>query len=147
MKKRYIILLSGAILLCLFCGSGYRASYIATGSMEPALKPGDLIITEQTTVAELSPGDIILYSAGSRGSRRICHRIVSITADGSIITKGDANASSDPPVKSTSLQLLQYRIPFAGYPFAFLQNRSFLISLTVSSLLMYLIIIIIRKKE
>ncbi len=144
MKKRYIILLSCAMLLCLFCGNGYHVYYIATGSMEPVLNPGDLIITRQTATDALSPGDIILYSAGGR---KICHRIVSIAADGSVITKGDANRFLDPPVKPALLQLLQYRIPFAGYPFAFLQNRAFLISLTVSSLLIYLIINIVRKKE
>lgn len=143
MKKRFVILLSGALILCLSFSSGYHASYIATGSMEPVLKPGDLIITKKVSIADLSPGDIVLYSAGSR---QICHRIISIAADGSIITKGDANAFSDPPVKSPSL-LLQYRIPFAGYPFAFLQNRAFLLTLAASFLLMYLIIIIIRRKE
>ncbi len=143
MKKRFVILLAVALILCIFFSNGYHASYIATGSMEPALKPGDLIITKKVSIADLSPGDIVLYSAGRR---QICHRIITIAADGSIITKGDTNTFSDPPVKLPSLLLLQYRIPFAGYPFAFLQNRAFLLTLAASSLLIYLIIIIIRRK-
>lgn len=146
MKKRYMILLVAVLLLVILRISGYQALYIATGSMSPALMPGDLIITRQTDTMSLAPGDIIVYNVSGR---KICHRIISISShDGIIITKGDANAKADSPIKSSdNLQFVCFRIPFAGYPFAFLQNKAFLAVLVISILMCCFLYKTIRKKE
>lgn len=144
MKKRYIALLAAALLIGVLYTFGYRVLYIATGSMSPALMPGDLIITRQTDVTSLAPGDIIVYDVGGR---QICHRIISIS-HGSMITKGDANTKADPAIRaSDNLQYVCFRIPFVGYPFAFLQNKTFLAALMVSVLMCCFLYKAIRKKE
>lgn len=140
-----MILLVTVLLLVILRISGYQALYIATGSMSPVLVPGDLIITRQTDVTSLAPGDIIVYDVAGR---QICHRIISISQNGIMITKGDANTTADPAISdSDNLQYVCFRIPFAGYPFAFLQNKTFLAALMISVLMCSFLYKAIRKKE
>ena len=145
MKKRYIALFTTALLIGILYTFGYRFLYIATGSMSPALMPGDLIITRQTDVTSLAPGDIIVYDVAGR---QICHRIISISQNSIMITKGDANTTADPAISdSDNLQYVCFRIPFAGYPFAFLQTKTFLAALMISVLMCCFLYKAIRKKE
>lgn len=96
-------------------------SVIATGSMEPVIKPGDMIlirkILKEEEVHELKVGDIIQFK---RGEILISHRIIKIVEDEqgkSFITKGDNNSSADSePVKAESLKgRVSYVIPKVGW--------------------------------
>lgn len=70
---------------------------VVTGSMEPSIHTGDYIIVEKTDTENLKVGDIItFYSEQSDISGKlVTHRISAINADGTFITKGDANQISD----------------------------------------------------
>ncbi|MCR4638022.1 signal peptidase I [Ruminococcus sp.] len=70
---------------------------VVTGSMEPSIHVGDYIIVEKTDTDKLSEGDIISFYSEQSDIRGllVTHRIVSREADGSYITKGDANPVSD----------------------------------------------------
>ena len=61
------------------------------GSMSPALAPGDLVLVERTGRIEV--GAIALFDSPRHG--RVLHRVVSRGADGSVRTRGDANAVED----------------------------------------------------
>lgn len=75
-------------------------SVVMTGSMEPLIDPGDMIIVEKITtedeVEELKIGDILNFS---RDDITITHRIVEVLEDEagnlSFRTKGDNNSSED----------------------------------------------------
>ena len=70
----------------------WRPYVIVTGSMEPALDRGDLVILERVDPSQLRVGDIITYM---KGRTPVTHRIVAVTGEG-FITKGDANLFEDP---------------------------------------------------
>ncbi len=70
---------------------GYGCATVVSGSMEPEIKIGDLIITK--ACGDYDQGDIItFYDAVSGGY--ITHRIILVT-DAGYSTKGDANDSGD----------------------------------------------------
>jgi hypothetical protein len=54
-----------------------RALLLASG-MEPTLRPGDEIAVEPAPIADLRPGDLIVFQAGGE---LVCHRAVRIAAD------------------------------------------------------------------
>lgn len=66
-------------------------------SMFPSVLPGDVLIINRATVAELVEGDIVLYG---RNSRLIAHRVIRQNVNGnpSVLACGDAMRTSDPVV-------------------------------------------------
>lgn len=68
---------------------GVESFVVLSGSMEPALSPGDLVIVRP---GSYGPGDVVSFE---RGSAVVTHRLVEQTADG-WITRGDANDADDP---------------------------------------------------
>ena len=67
---------------------------VASGSMGPSVRAGDLVVLEPFHSQELTPGTVIRFDDPSgRGS--VLHRIVEIDEDGDLRTKGDANAVVD----------------------------------------------------
>lgn len=77
---------------------GNRFFTVLTGSMEPSIMTGDLIISKEVSPKEIHPGDVITF--GSLNSNNITtHRVRRvITEDGkkSYVTQGDANNVEDP---------------------------------------------------
>ncbi|MEM2849419.1 MAG: signal peptidase I [Candidatus Bathyarchaeia archaeon] len=71
--------------------------YVASGSMYPTLKVGDLLFVRGVEPGELKKGDIIVFVKPVGNGEYIVHRIVDIKeVDGRILltTKGDNNPSS-----------------------------------------------------
>ncbi len=71
---------------------------VLTGSMTPAVSPGDVAITQPVPVSVLRAGDVVAFYPPDKDVP-VLHRIVSIEdKDGavSITTKGDANSVTDP---------------------------------------------------
>lgn len=69
---------------------GVTTHFVATGSMEPNIHEGDIIIVKKSEAYEL--GDVITYIREDGLS--ITHRIISVELDGYIV-KGDANPEQD----------------------------------------------------
>jgi signal peptidase I, archaeal type len=98
-------------------------SVIATGSMEPLIKPGDVILIEkiqsEDEVYNLKKGDIIQFQ---RGNIVITHRIYKLDKDNKgklcFITKGDNNSTYDSQkVKPKDIKgSLISIVPKIGYP-------------------------------
>lgn len=70
---------------------GIKPFVVLTGSMEPAIYGGDLVITKTVDPAQLKAGDIIAYKSGNSV---ITHRIKEISG-GAFIMQGDANNATD----------------------------------------------------
>jgi signal peptidase len=64
---------------------------VLSGSMEPALSPGDVVIVDAS--APIRAGDVITYTTGAAGVPTT-HRVLSVQAAG-YETKGDANENPD----------------------------------------------------
>lgn len=70
---------------------GWQASVVASGSMAPAIREGDVVATQTPSDGAVPPGSVILFDTGSGPT---LHRVVDIT-DAGYVTKGDANADVD----------------------------------------------------
>ena len=89
---------------------------VLSGSMEPTVTTGSLLITQKTPAADLKRGDVV--TVPRRDRTLVTHRIVQITLRGDTATlrlKGDANEAVDPEayqVKQAGKQVIA--IPYAG---------------------------------
>ncbi|HET9186340.1 MAG TPA: signal peptidase I [Acidothermaceae bacterium] len=101
---------------------GYRIYVVHTGSMVPALNPGDAVLDRPASTS-VSPGEIVTFGVHSGPDSVVTHRVASVS-DGNIKTKGDANRSVDPwTVQASDVvgsKLLT--LPFAGYLLVYLQH-------------------------
>lgn len=90
-------LLAGSLALAAIAGGGallgYRGEAILTGSMRPALDPGDLVVVERVPAARMRPGDVVSFRAPSGVT--ITHRVKALAARRNgllrVTTQGDAN--------------------------------------------------------
>jgi signal peptidase I len=72
-------------------------------SMLPSVWPGDILFFERRDLAQIAPGDIVLFT---RHSKLIAHRVLYKTACGDkshAITRGDGWLLPDDPVSSAEL--------------------------------------------
>lgn len=72
---------------------GWKSAVITSGSMEPALHRGDVVLAERYTGAPLGAGTVVMFEDPVQGL--VTHRIVAALDDGTYATKGDANQSGD----------------------------------------------------
>ena len=93
-----------------------KACVVESSSMEPVIKAGSVIYVSQYGQDEqICPGDIVSFQAGSV---MVTHRVVSVNQrEGTIITKGDANALCDSvPVSQEAIYgKVRFQIPWIGY--------------------------------
>lgn len=149
-KIDFIFLLL-ALLLFLYVGTAIVMhsfqpfAPIATGSMEPVVKQGSLVIIEQVPAVKIEEGDVIVFTIPkevrpAKYPMRLAHRVVRVENDpaaGIIFwTKGDALPAMDS--FGTPAYLVQGRvarsIPILGYAWLFIQSRPGLIFLLLSTI-------------
>ncbi|MCA1004678.1 signal peptidase I [Rhodococcus hoagii] len=97
-----LLLAVGAVLLAMVVVprlSGATPYTVLTGSMEPGLPPGTLVVVKPTPAADLSAGDVITFQPYSGNPAVVTHRVEGIYYDAQsqmrIYTKGDANNVAD----------------------------------------------------
>ncbi len=107
------VLIGLFIIMMLFFkfAPGYGFYIVRTGSMVPAINPGDIVFTGPAD--KIAPGTIITFDVSGE---TVTHRIVSISGD-QILTKGDANKTADasPINKSAIKGTYLFRVPAIGY--------------------------------
>jgi signal peptidase len=91
-----------------------RYEPVYTGSMEPAIPVGSIVVIKPVNPETLQTGDIICFELSEPTS--ITHRITNITDEG-FITKGDANEDPDQWTvkKENVIGKVILTIPFIGY--------------------------------
>ena len=82
---------------------GYQLYVIASPSMEPDIKVGDVIISKEYRGEGLEIGQVITYLGkdGDLSGKMITHEIIDIRGGGEeerIVAKGLANPEPDPPI-------------------------------------------------
>lgn len=111
-------LLVAAIALPLAFGA--RPHTVLTGSMEPAIAPGDVVVDERVAPAEARVGDVVTFRDPEDQSRLITHRVRSIRRAGShlwFVTQGDANNTTERwrIAADGELGRVAYTVPWVGH--------------------------------
>ena len=114
-----LVAVAGLVLLALAPRLvGFQGHVVVSGSMEPRLSPGDVVLTRPVLPRDLEPGQVLLFPDPEGADRLVLHRLVSFDAQGDLITRGDANQSDDSthvPASSVVGQA-QVRVPYVGLP-------------------------------
>jgi signal peptidase len=99
---------------------GGRSLTVMSGSMEPALRVGDVVVNSRVRPADARVGDIVTFSDPEGTGKLITHRVRRLRiVDGTahVVTKGDnTNAVErwDVPADG-SLGRVEYRVPLLGF--------------------------------
>ena len=105
--------------------AGWQPSVVMTGSMQPRLKPGDVVLSAPASALTVHPGEIVLVDNPAMPSHQLMHRFLRFTPSGDLVTKGDANPHEDSsPVPPRSVHgLPRLRLPYVGLGVLWLRER------------------------
>ncbi len=133
---------------------GYSLFRVSSGSMEPELGIGDIILVQKFEGNNLNKGDIVTYVAtdGEMSGKLITHRVVKEPYEENgetyLVTKGDANQDDDKPAKLSRIEgKLIIKIGFLKYLFDFFVTPWGLIAIIALIILAFFNEIIIFVKS
>ena len=127
-------LLFGAMLVAILATRvfGFEVLTVRSGSMQPAIGRGDLIVVRPVAMADVHEGDVVLFAAGGDGVPTV-HRVAGINevelrihdaatgetdvqTDYRLVTKGDANDQPDiqEVTESQLIGRVWFSVPAAG---------------------------------
>jgi signal peptidase len=120
----FALLISIALLLAFSffpIAGNYRLLTVLSGSMEPAIKTGSIVVVKPADDYKIS--DIITFGQESKTETPTTHRIFDIRVDQGrpiYITKGDANNSPDSKeiLSKEIIGKVLFSIPYVGYAVA-----------------------------
>ena len=100
---------------------------VLSGSMEPELAPGDVVIVEETEPETIEEGDVITFSQG--GETPVTHRVIDVRDENGTTafqTQGDANPEPDAELVTDSdlLGAVVVTIPLIGHVIQFTNTTS-----------------------
>jgi signal peptidase len=106
---------------------GWRLFAVQTGSMEPNIPVGALVVTAPVGQRLPAPGSVITFRTSDSP---VTHRVQTVSTNG-VITKGDANPAADPWTLQPRhlLGYVTHTIPGAGYVLVFVQQPTAIPSL------------------
>ena len=94
-----LLMLPVALLFVVVWVSGWHLGFVRTGSMEPMLPTGSLVVLSPITADEVAAGMVIEFADPENPDIVITHRVVRVQRDDagnlSFVTKGDANRERD----------------------------------------------------
>ena len=114
------VLAAVLVTFSVLSATGYvKARVVLTGSMQPSINPGDIVITAPVTRIEPKIGDVAAYQARRFDGAPVgvfTHRIMSGDGQSGWVLKGDNNPSPDvqKPTNSDILGVVIFVIPWLG---------------------------------
>lgn len=121
---------------------GHSTYVVLSGSMEPAIDVGDVIVVGAANPGAIAVGDVITFTRGT-DSIPTTHRVAEVVTDGDSLafrTKGDANEDVDPGLVPASAVVgtVILTIPLVGYVIAFVNTSTGFAALVVLPFLLLL---------
>lgn len=101
---------------------GVRFFSVLSGSMEPDIPTGSVVVTVPESLAgEIQTGDVVSYVA-DENLTVVTHRVVDESTSPELLTtQGDANKVADPPVLRVNVVgKVAFVVPALGYPLSYL---------------------------
>lgn len=128
---------------------GYKSFTIISGSMQPAINLGDMIVLKSVDENEIKNGDIISFK---KGDSIITHRVIEIDFDENgekqFITKGDYNNSKDigivkyPEIEGKIIKT----IPYVGKLALAMQDKTSVV-VVISIFIVYLLFRLKKERK
>ena len=134
-----ILLMTAAALTFLAPRFGWRVDTVFSGSMEPELKVGGVVLTRPVEPEEIKVGDILTFYS-PLSEQLTSHRVIAADQGSSLhfSTKGDANEDADPftlPPENVVGKVC-FHIPYLGYVAQFVKTPlGFLLTLCLPGLI------------
>jgi signal peptidase len=105
---------------------GWRTEIVLSGSMEPAIQTGSVVVSRPIAAEDVREGDVIMF-ASSDGNSLTTHRVVSVQPENDglhFTTKGDANKGADinAVVPGQIVGIIVFSVPYLGYLVAFIRT-------------------------
>jgi signal peptidase I len=113
-------LVVGAVLAAgILALSGYRVLVDRSGSMSPAIRTGDLLLTRTVAASSVSARDIVTFPDATHPGRTITHRVTAVRhrrRDLMFETRGDANPAPEfwGARKSQRVRVARFVVPGPG---------------------------------
>jgi signal peptidase len=103
---------------------GLRSLSVMSGSMEPAIGTGDVIVDRWIAPSQARVGDAVSFNDPSRGNLVLTHRVISVHRRGpdvDFVTRGDANTGVErwSAPAAGRIGRVAYRVPHAGFVMVF----------------------------
>ena len=110
-----LVVLAGAPRL-----AGFRSFTVMSGSMEPAISTGDVVVERAIHPLQARIGDVVTFKDATRGNELVTHRVRAIRVRGpvvSFVTRGDANTGTEhwSVRREGTIGRVAYHLPLAGY--------------------------------
>ncbi len=137
-----------------YLGTWPPMATVMSGSMEPTINTGDVVLLKRVTSAPRL-GEIIYVRVPETARRRygypaqVIHRVVAISPKGEITTKGDARDKPDPFTvrRSTVKAKVAFTIPAAGRAFAFMTSTLGLVWMASGIVIFFVLPRLERQRE
>ena len=102
--------------------SGMQPLVVRSGSMEPTIDTGSMILVKRIDASDIRVGDVLAVERPDH--TRVTHRVVAVQHRGDtaeLTMKGDANEDNDPiPVTVRHAYRLAWQVPMVGRTLAWL---------------------------
>jgi signal peptidase I len=128
----WAVMVAGAILALVIAGPlalGDHPHTDLSGSMKPAISPGDVVIDQQIAPTEAKVGDIVTFRDPQKQTKLLTHRVVSIRRlEGgrlAFVTQGDANNTQEHwrvPADGEIGRVI-YTVPWVGHVAVFARGK------------------------
>ncbi len=128
---------------------GYKPFIVLSGSMEPTILAGDLIVAKVTEPEKIFKGDIIAFRAEK--DTIVTHRVTDVqTEEGfKFLTRGDANTGAD--AKAVSVEDLEgiylWRVAGVGRFAMFLQTPIGMLLFVITPLCLFIVYDIVSRNK
>ena len=122
---------------------GWRPFVVESGSMQPRIDVGDIVLAAPETDPQTLLGRVTVFNDPERPDSTKTHRVIALNDDGTMTTKGDANPNADTaPLRVEDVRGLgRLLVTFAGLPMVWMHTGQFfylglfLLSLVLASYL------------
>ncbi|MFN2471064.1 MAG: signal peptidase I [Gaiellaceae bacterium] len=120
---------------------GLQSFAVLSGSMEPTLRVGDLVVDRRVHPLDVRGGDILTFRDPDDDRRLLTHRVLRYRVEqgtAHFVTKGDANRDVERwsiPLDGT-LGRVELRIPKVGYAVMYVAGRTGRLALIVVPLVL-----------
>jgi signal peptidase len=99
---------------------GFQGFAVLSGSMEPTIGTGDVVVVRKIAPLDAHVGDVVTFRSPENPQKIITHRVRTIQAAGDtvgFVTRGDANTGTErwSVPENGTIGKVEYRIPKLGY--------------------------------